>query len=80
MKMSRSRKRSPFRGITTAPSEKQDKRLYRRRYRRVAKQFIHVRPDSEVFPHLREYSNPWRVDKDGKRRFNPCERPEWMRK
>lgn len=33
--MSRSRRKTPVDGMTTARSEKQDKRLYNRRYRRV---------------------------------------------
>lgn len=78
--MSRSRKKTPVCGITTAQSEKQDKRLYNRRFRRVFKQVIRVAPESEVLPVLREYSNPWAMNKDGKSRFDPRRHPEWMRK
>ena len=78
--MSRSRKKTPVAGMTTAVSEKQDKRLYNRRYRRVTKQMVHVEPERELLPHLREYSDPWGMDKDGKHRFDPLNYPERMRK
>ena len=80
MNMSRSRKKTPIHGITTASSEKQDKRLYNRRFRRVVKQVLRQAPECEVLPHLREYSNPWSMDKDGKARFDPAKHPELMRK
>lgn len=80
MDMSRSRKKSPFHGMTKAASEKQDKRIYNRRFRHALKQYLRNNPETEVLPHLREYSNPWCMDKDGKRRFDPALYPEWMRK
>jgi hypothetical protein len=80
MNMARSRKKTPVHGITTASSEKKDKRLYNRRFRHVCKQALHVNPYLEVLPHLQEYSNPWCMDKDGKARFDPKKHPEWMRK
>ncbi len=80
MNMSRSRKKTPVHGMTTARSEKKDKRLYNRRFRHVSKQALHVNPECEVLPHLREYSNPWSMDKDGKVRFDPKKHPELMRK
>ncbi len=78
--MSRSRKKTPVQGITMAGSEKEDKRRYNRRFRRVVKQKIHIDPYCEILPHLYEYSDPWGMDKDGKSRFNSNEHPEWMRK
>jgi hypothetical protein len=42
--MSRSKRRTPVCGMTSARSEKQDKRLYNRRYRRACKQVIHADP------------------------------------
>jgi len=80
MNMSRSKRRTPVRGRTSARSEKQDKRLYNRRYRRVCKQAIHVDHARELLPLLREYSNPGAMDKDGKFRFDPGALPELMRK
>jgi hypothetical protein len=78
--MSRSKKRMPIRAVNGASSEKQDKRLYNRRYRRVCKQFLHVNPECELMPHLREYSNPWAMAKDGKVWFDPQQYPTRMRK
>ena len=80
MTMARSRKKTPVHGMTTASSEKEDKRFYNRRFRRVSKQALRVNPEREVLPHLREYSNPWCMDKDGKVRFDPKKHPELMRK
>ena len=80
MNMSRSKRRTPVCGMTGAASEKQDKRLYNRRYRRVCKQAIHADPARELLPLLREYSNPGAMGKDGKYRFNPRDRPELLRK
>ena len=80
MTMSRSRKQTPVHGISLARSEKQDKRLYNRHIRRLIRILLRLNPEIEVLPHLREHSNPWAMDKDGKSRFNPVEHPELMRK
>ena len=77
--MSRSRKRTPVCGFTTSDTEKQDKRLANRRLRRKVRVILSAEPDPEL-PALREVSNVWSFDKDGKRRFDPSARPEWMRK
>ncbi|MDQ3816191.1 MAG: hypothetical protein M3362_00705 [Acidobacteriota bacterium] len=78
--MSRSKRRTPVRGRTSARSERQDKRIYNRRYRHVCKQAIHVDPARELLPVLREYSNSGAMDKDGKFWFDPRKRPELLRK
>jgi len=79
--MSRSHRKNPICGITTARSEKQDKREYNRRFRRAIKQALrHFDPESDVLPILREYSDPWAMDKDGKHRFCPKTYPHLMRK
>ncbi len=80
MNMSRSKRRTPVRGMTSARSEKQDKRLYNRRYRRVCKQALHVDPARELLPLLRGYSNVGPMDKGGKFRFDPAAHPELPRK
>jgi hypothetical protein len=80
MGMSKSKKRTPICGVTRARSEKQDKRLYNRRYRRACKQVLHIHRACELLPQLREYSNPWAMSKDGKRWFDPREWPKLMRK
>jgi hypothetical protein len=77
--MSRSRRKTPIRGITTAQSEKQDKRIANRRLRRRVRSALRVDPDAPL-PLLREVSNPWRMDKDGKMLVDPARHPEFMRK
>lgn len=79
--MSRSRRYTPICGITTSESEKRDKRLYNRRYRRVTEQIVRkLGSELEFLPQLREYSNPWAMDKDGKCRFDSVRHPGLMRK
>jgi hypothetical protein len=74
--MSRSRRKTPVLGITTAKSEKQDKRIANRKLRRAVKQRLGYDPDG-VLPALREVSNVWSMDKDGKVRYF---RSEWEAK
>ena len=78
--MSRSRRKNPFCGHTMAESEKDDKRRYNRRYRRICRQILHTDPKREDLPILKKVSNIWWMDKDGKGRFNPKEFPKGMRK
>jgi hypothetical protein len=58
--MSRSRKKNPITGVTTAKSEKIDKKIYNKKMRR--KKISDERPP----PHKREVSNKWLMSKDGK--------------
>ena len=62
--MSRSKKKSKIRGNTAAESEKQDKRDANRRFRRIVNQKV-KQGDMEI-PDLKEISNVWGFDKDGK--------------
>lgn len=62
--MSRSYKKSPFFGWTGAPSEKESKRRANRKYRKQVKNKLHRQ--IEPLPLLRELSNVWAFDKDGK--------------
>jgi len=78
--MSRSRRTNPIRGITTSDSDKGDKQLAHREERRRVRVTAHIQPDSEVWPHTRELSNPWCMAKDGKRRFDSKIYPGLMRK
>ncbi|MGB7201199.1 MAG: hypothetical protein WBD16_02910 [Pyrinomonadaceae bacterium] len=77
--MSRSRRKSPIRGITSSESEKNDKRIYNRRFRRAQKQVLTANTESELSV-LRNYSNPWLMNKDGKARFDSTKFPKLMRK
>lgn len=78
--MSRSRKKRPISGITLADSEKQDKRLANRKLRRRVNQTLAVDPEAEVFPHLREVSDPWTMAKDGRYWFDLHRFPGVIRK
>ena len=69
--MSRSYKHTTISGITTATSEKRDKKLANRRFRRISKHRVKI--DAEPLIDLNEISDPWDFQKDGKRYFNPNE-------
>jgi hypothetical protein len=64
--VSRSRKKTPIVGFTTAESEKAEKQANHRRERRRVRQVLAAEPEAEVLPHTRELSNPWLMGKDGK--------------
>jgi hypothetical protein len=78
--MSRSYRKTPIRGVTTAESEKLDKQLANRRLRRVVKQVLKDEPDAQVLPHKREVSDVWAMDKDGKCWFDVGRSTKLMRK
>lgn len=65
--MSRSYKHTTISAITTAQSEKKDKQLANRRFRRISKH--RVRIDAEPLIDLNEISDIWDFQKDGKRYF-----------
>jgi hypothetical protein len=69
--MIRSQKRTPIAGLTTAKSEKDDKRLPNRRIRRRVKVVLAGRPEDDLLPTRRELSNPWTMAKDGKIWLDP---------
>lgn len=75
--MSRSRRKTPIVGITTAMSEKFDKGKANRKLRSR----VHVALDrgDEVLPELREVSDVWTFAKDGKQSLNDPD-PKLMRK
>lgn len=75
--MSRSRRRTPVCGITTARSEKEDKIAAHRRERRRVHTVLGVEPARDLLPHRRELSNVWSYAKDGKQYLGP--RPEYQR-
>lgn len=63
--MSRSQRKTPIFGITSTTSEKQDKRVWNKRFRRVAKTLI---LKSEEIPIKKQaISDVWEGGKDGKR-------------
>ena len=76
--MSRSRKKTPICGFTTADSESADKRLWHKRMRAAERDRLVNDPESEP-THRHDVSGVWDMAKDGKQylgdRF-----PELMRK
>jgi len=74
--MSCSKKKTPISGITTAKSEKQNKRTANRRWRKKVKDTL--RKGVEILPELREVSNVWSFEKDGKSYFS--KNSEWGKK
>lgn len=65
IRVSRSKRKTPIMGMTSAVSEAQDKAIWHRVYRRTERQRLQSRPFSEPRD-FREFSNPWSMDKDGK--------------
>lgn len=61
--MTRSRKKIPIVGMTTAESDKPYKERENRRQRRVVKVAIRVGDDP---PPEKKFADPWRSEKDGK--------------
>ena len=78
--MSNSFRKSPFIGITTARSEKQDKRHANRRLRRINKVRLAITHDGATLCEQRSVSDVWAMDKDGKVRFDPQQLPKLLRK
>ena len=78
--MSRSRRKHPFQGFTSAKSEKNDKRQANRAWRRINNQLLRVYDGSKFLKSQREVSNVWDMSKDGKWRFDPEKYPKYLRK
>lgn len=64
--MSRSYRKTPICGHTTADSEKQDKRIANRSFRRTVRQQLGSRDPDAVITDIRAVSSVWSFDKDGK--------------
>ncbi|MDX2481440.1 MAG: hypothetical protein QNK24_14045 [Desulfuromusa sp.] len=78
--MSRSNKKSPIIGITTASSEKEDKRIATRSERRINNALLVKANDETALKSKREISNVYGFGKDGKQRIDPDKYPKKMRK
>jgi len=70
--MSRSRRKTPIFGITTAKSEAFDKVCWHRAFRRAENQRLQAAPDRTPRD-IREFYNPWSMHKDGKRWWSGTE-------
>jgi hypothetical protein len=65
--------------MTTQESEKSDKRRANRRLRRQVREVVATRTTPDLFPHLKEVSNPWLMAKDGRSYWKDA-RPADLRK
>ncbi len=74
--MSRSRKKHPAGGWTTAISDKQDKRLSARAWRRLVRVALSMGQEP---PHEKEIRNPWNWDKDGRQWFGAALSPQSLK-
>jgi hypothetical protein len=77
--LSRSRRKTPITGITSAVSEKQDKAASHRVYRRTLKQLIEPTLETPL-PSEQQLTNSWSMAKDGKSKFDFAPSPKRMRK
>jgi hypothetical protein len=75
--MSRSRRKTPIMGITTAESDKSFKVAEHRRERRAINAAL---GKTEDLPHTKLFGDPWESSKDGKHVFDPVRYPGYMRK
>lgn len=76
--MTRSKRKTPVRGITTAPSEKSDKVVSHRKVRRTVRQ--NVADSDKLLPTEKELTGSHSMAKDGKARFDSKSNPKLMRK
>jgi hypothetical protein len=74
--VSKSRRKTPVFGITTAESDKEFKRREHKRERTVVRDSLAVGVD---VPHPKQFGNPWASEKDGKRYWHAAEAKD-MRK
>ena len=66
--MSRSYRKHDFHG-NGGDSEKDDKRIANRILRHNVKRLLHIDPERETLPIMREISDTWSMTKDGKSYF-----------
>jgi hypothetical protein len=78
--MSRSERRTPITGVTTAVSEADDKAKWHRRHRREERARLKSSAEDYVPQSHREHSDPWSMDKDGKKYWGSDVAPKLIRK
>jgi hypothetical protein len=78
--MSRSRRITTITGMTTAATEKADKRNANRSERRRIHSALKTKDEVDVLPEKRELSDVWAMAKDGKIYFDASKHPKLMRK
>ena len=77
--MSRSKRKTPICGITTAETEKTEQAAWHRRHRHAEKVRINAQGIEYVGLSHKEHSDPWSMSKDGKKYWTTL-RPDLMRK
>jgi hypothetical protein len=77
--VSRSRKKTPIRGVTGARSEKADKRQVNKSLRQRTRNALRADPDLPTPPDRRGIRDVWDMAKDGKY-FRKDPRPKDLRK
>ena len=82
--MSRSKRKHNIRGNTCAESEKEDKKLWHKAFRRRTKIITTGKKnlDDIVFPSIKDVSDVWGMAKDGKSRIEAIDEDakKWLRK
>ena len=78
--MSRSKKKTPIRGMTTVKSDKWDKQLANRRHRHATNQALRVTSEEAGLPGVYEFGHVSNMNKDGKSWFDADGEPKSMRK
>ncbi len=78
--MSRSRRKNPIMGITTAESESAGKAQWHRRHRCEERARLKSEAEGYVARSHREHSNPWSMEKDGKMYWGGAIGARYMRK
>jgi len=78
--MSRSKRHTPIRGITTADSEKWDKRVANRTLRHHNKILVNKFGEDALPLKMNQVMTTWQMGKDGKFLFDPQKQPKDMRK
>jgi len=78
--MSRSKRKTPILGITTAETEATDKAKWHRRHRREERARLGAEGVDYVARSHREHSDPWVMDKDGKKYYGLTLGSPYMRK
>lgn len=78
--MSRSKRKNPILGITTAETESSEKAKWHRRHRREERVRLKTDAEGYVARSHREHSDPWTMDKDGKKYWGGAIGSRYMRK
>ncbi|VVE59280.1 hypothetical protein PAN31117_05249 [Pandoraea anapnoica] len=78
--MSRSKRKTPICGVTSAVSEAEDKALWHRAHRRSERVALERDGIEYIASNRHAHSSTWRMGKDGKHFFDAAEWPTVMRK